>query len=306
MDCRRSFAAFLIALASLGATASKEFPIREARWIAPERRLAALTTISSECFDPDAAKDRQSAEIGRIAFRAPLLLGGQASRAGLSCASCHRNGRGNPDFQFPGLSGPPGTADVTSSLMSKSRGDGQFNPKPIPDLARDAPKVSHDTRREDLRRFIRGLVVEEFDGPEPPAALLDGLTSYVRALRVAACPVADTRPITFQNDWEFVTASLSRALASDRTGDRATAAMLFSASRSLLGTMSERFSGRADKPIIALSRAIAAHISGPDADARLMLNADALGKQLRQMERQSLYNPDKLARALGSTRVEKF
>lgn len=298
MDFRRSLSAFLIALASLGATASKEFPIREARWIAPERRLAALTTISNECFDPDAAKDRQSAEIGRIAFRAPLLLGGQASRAGLSCASCHRNGRGNPDFLFPRLSGPAGTADVTSSLMSKSRGDGQFNPKPIPDLARDIPKISRDPRRDDLRRFIRGLIVEEFDGPEPTPDVLKGLTDYVRALGVAACPAANMRPVTFQDDWEIVTASLARALASDRTGDRATAAMLFSASRSLLGTMSERFSGRADKSIIALSRAIAAHISGPDADARLMLNADALGNRLRVMERQSLYNPDKLALAL--------
>ncbi|MGF7473737.1 hypothetical protein WFJ45_23635, partial [Salmonella enterica subsp. enterica serovar Minnesota] len=73
-----------------------------------------------------------SARIGRAAFNSPLLLGGQAARAGLSCASCHRNGRGNPDFHFPGISGAPGTADVTASLLSSHRGDGQFNPKPIP------------------------------------------------------------------------------------------------------------------------------------------------------------------------------
>ena len=93
------------------------------------------------------------------------------------------------DFHFPGISGAPGTADVTASLMSSHRGDGIFNPRPIPDLAGDPArlKVSRDPRREDLKRFIHGLVTQEFDGPEPSAAVLDGLTNYVRSLSARAC-----------------------------------------------------------------------------------------------------------------------
>ena len=55
---------------------------------------------------------------GALLFESPTLLGGQAAKAGLSCAACHRNGRGNPVFVFPGISGPPGTADVTHGLFS--------------------------------------------------------------------------------------------------------------------------------------------------------------------------------------------
>nr|QQZ49991.1 hypothetical protein JKL49_25640 [Phenylobacterium glaciei] len=61
--------------------------------------------------------------------------GGQAARAGVACETCHRSGRSNPDFLFPGVSGPPGSADVTSSLFSSHRGDGIDDPVPIPDLS---------------------------------------------------------------------------------------------------------------------------------------------------------------------------
>jgi hypothetical protein len=141
MDPGRALARFLNALPLallLGAAADGPgVPIREARWLAPGAVYQGLTREPSECFArPTDPAERRRAEIGRAAFRTPLLLGGQAARAGLSCASCHRNGRGNPDFLFPGLSGPPGTADITASLMSSHRGDGRFNPKPIPTYLR--------------------------------------------------------------------------------------------------------------------------------------------------------------------------
>ena len=120
--------------------------------------------------------ERARIEVGRAAFRTPLLLGGQAARLGLSCESCHANGRGNPAFRFPGLSGAPGTADVTAPLMSARRGDEVFDPRPIPDLA--APgKVARVRGDPALGAFVRGLIVEEFDGREPPPAVLDGLVA---------------------------------------------------------------------------------------------------------------------------------
>ena len=80
-------------------------PIREMHWLAAGVPIERIDRLPPECFAlPRDAKERRSAEIGRVAFRAPLLLGGQAARGGLSCASCLRNGPGNPDFHFPGIS----------------------------------------------------------------------------------------------------------------------------------------------------------------------------------------------------------
>ena len=138
MDHDRARQGVLIFAAAglLAAAAPADPPIRAERWLAPAARLTALTREPAECLArPGSVSAAKSIAIGRTAFRAPLLLGGQAARAGLSCSSCHRNGRGNPDFLFPGISGAPGTADVTASLLSSHRGDGIFNPRPIPDLA---------------------------------------------------------------------------------------------------------------------------------------------------------------------------
>jgi hypothetical protein len=97
----------------IGAATPADLPLRDARWLAAPDLAADLTHQPAECRSPSLdAGLRRSEEIGRIAFRAPLLLGGQAARAGLSCATCHRNGRTNPHFHFPGLSGDAGTADV--------------------------------------------------------------------------------------------------------------------------------------------------------------------------------------------------
>src|SRR5687767_3392053 len=183
----------------------------------------------------------ESARIGRVAFQAPLLFGGQAARAGLSCASCHRNGRDNPVFHFPGISGAPGTADVTASLLSSHRGDGKSNPKKIPDLADPAQqKISRDPRSDDLRKFIRGLIVEEFDGPEPPRAVLQGLVDYIRFMDFGECGKGGA--ITLRSAVADVEAAVRLAEEQAVAGDQATARVLLGAARSMLGRINERFS----------------------------------------------------------------
>src|SRR5207237_7778539 len=108
------------AAASVVLAADAGPPIRAMRWVpAGADPARAFATQPTECLrvpkDPDAAL---AVEVGRAAFRTPVLLGGQAARAGITCETCHRSGRANPDFQFPGASGDPGTADVTLSLFS--------------------------------------------------------------------------------------------------------------------------------------------------------------------------------------------
>jgi hypothetical protein len=240
MDHRWPRAAILILIAATGPT----LPLREAQWTAADKRVEAMTTRPVECLTlPQGSAALSQVTIGRAAFRTPTLLGGQAARAGLSCASCHVNGRGNPNFVFPGLSGAAGTADVTSSIMSKKRGDGLLNPKPIPDLVSDIAKVSRDPASPVLRAFIRGLVVEEFDGPEPSAATLDGLAAYVRALSPAACSTTDVVPVTLQTELNLVADATEAAVKVWAGEDEKTARFLIASARAALGRIDERYAG---------------------------------------------------------------
>lgn len=310
MDHRRAITTLLIGLVSVGAAASAPLPLREAAWIAPDSRVAALTLQPAVCTKrPVSEADLGRARTGHVAFNAPLLLGGQAARAGLSCASCHQNGRGNPHFLFPGLSGAAGTADVTSSLMSKHRGDGVFNPKPIPDLAMTPPKINRDPAKRDLETFIRGLIVEEFDGPEPSAATLAGLAAYVR-LQVADSCEGKGAPVTLAQDVGLLANAVMAAKSAVEQRDADTARLLLSSARSALGRIHERYAG----PALASDRAA---IKKWDAELAIMqsgivdgattaqdlrdwmdLSLGAIRTQLPGGEAKSLYNPARLKKAL--------
>ena len=317
MDQHRARQAILIlavAGGSLAAAAPADPPLRAARWLAPAARLTALTREPAECLArPESAAAARSIAIGRAAFRAPLLLGGQAARAGLSCSSCHRNGRGNPDFLFPGISGAPGTADVTASLLSSHRGDGIFNPKPIPDLAGPvgARKVSRDHGDPALGTFITGLITLEFDGPQPPPRVLAGVADYVRALSPAACSGDATVPITLAAALADIRRALDAAEIAWRARDKAATRLLIGAARSGLGGIDERYAlpglaeprarlEEADLSLAAIQRAI-------DTDpARVALRMAAWRGTMQQWttpliagERESLFDPDLLRARLN-------
>jgi hypothetical protein len=234
----------LTALTALIAAGPAAPSLRAARWTAPDQLVEVLASEPGECLaSPVDQNETQRLALGRAAFRSPLLLGGQAARLGLSCNACHRSGRGNPSFLFPGVSGALGTADVTTSIFSSHRGDGSFNPKPIPDLSgpKAALRIDQNPASRDLPEFIRGLIVEEFDGPEPDPAVLAALSEYVRRLDPVHCgpPV----PITLAGDLAQVDASLDAALGEARSGNPATARFLVAAVRMTLGVIDERFAG---------------------------------------------------------------
>jgi len=288
--------------------------LRAARWIAPGADAAKLLSEKpAECLaKPATPALATSIEIGRAAFNTPLLLGGQAARAGIQCESCHRGGRTNWAFFFPHVSGKPGTADVTNSLFSSHRGDRIDNPKPIPDLSgpRALLKVSRDPAKPDLRNFIHGLVTEEFDGAEPPRAVMDGLAAYVRNLRPQACPPASVQPITIESVMADATRAMRAAAAATMRKDAATAILMVASARTQLGLIHERYSA----PALASERA-ALHTADldlasiqndlragdPGAALRLALwpgQAAALTKTLQAREAKSLFNPAMLAAAM--------
>jgi hypothetical protein len=317
MDRRRQAALFLtgvgVAVAGIAlAGIATQSPLHAALWLPADRQAHALAYEPRECLlrASDPLEARRIA-IGRAAFRTPLLLGGQAARAGLSCNSCHRNGRGNPDFQFPGLSGAAGTADVTSSLMSSHRGDRIDNPKPIPDLSGPPLnlKVSRDPANHALETFIHGLVVEEFDGPEPTAMTLDGLAHYVRALSPRGCPTPPEQPIRLQEYLSDARAAAQSAQVALDAHDGATARLMLASARSALGMIDERYAATTlarDRELLRESdlelAAIQDAVDNGAADASLRITA-WLAKTprwfapLARDERLSLFNGNRLLSA---------
>lgn len=303
-------ASALLALAASLAS-EPELPIRAARWLAPGADpVAALAYSPAECLAP--SRGPLEVEVGRAAFRSPLLLGGQAARAGISCESCHRSGRGNPDFLFPGLSGAPGTADVTSFLFSTHRGDDRTDPKPIPDLGgpKAALKISQAAGDPALVAFIHGLVAEEFDGPEPAPAVLSGLAAYVRALDPAACRGRPPQRLTAAGLIDDADRAVAAAEGLLQRGDPAARALVVAA-RARLALADERFAAPDLAPHRAALRAAdgrlaaaaaALQTGAPDAAAQLAAwraEAPALARRLTAAEPGSLFNPRRLAAAAG-------
>lgn len=296
MDHRRTLAALLIGFAAMAAAPAGDVPLREARWIAADQRVAALIRPLAACQRPAADTATQRlVDLGELAFRTPLLLGGQAARAGLSCNSCHVNGRDNPGFSFPGVSGAPGTADVTTSILSSHRGDGQFNPKRIPDLALDPPIVAVDADDRALKRFIRGLIVEEFDGPEPSPDTLVGLAEFVRHQGTTDC--ARRAPVLATSSDE--TLLIRKALAIAASDEHRTSLGLMAA-RAALGRLHERYVGlaREQAAIVGFDEKLAARQRGTSSEVDLEKALNQLSAMLARAETRSLYNSRRLAKAL--------
>jgi cytochrome c peroxidase len=137
-----------------------------------------------EVFRSEAAGGRKSylVNLGDLAFNAPALLGGVARQAGISCGTCHVNGAANPKFFIPGLSRHAGTFDTTGPLFNPKADNGFFDPVRIPSLrgARYLAPYGNDGRIASLRDFVRNVIVNEFAGPEPPAATLDAIVAYIQ------------------------------------------------------------------------------------------------------------------------------
>jgi hypothetical protein len=289
-------------------------PLRALRWLAPGADASvALTRRPSECLTiPANADAAYEVELGRAAFRTPLLLGGQAARAGIACETCHRGGRTNPLFDFPGVSGAPGTADVTTSVLSSHRGDGIDNPRPIPDLSgpKAALKVSQAPGDGALEPFIHGIITQEFDGNEPPPAVLKGLAEYVRALSPGACPAKETEPMTAAGGLAEARRAVLAALAALRRGDGPSAALMVEAARTQLGDIDERFAGPALTAQRQTLASTSADLGAAEADARrnspaaktaleLWLAREARWSgEVTAGESASLYDPARLALAV--------
>jgi hypothetical protein len=308
----------LVGLALVAAAPPPAPPLRAMRWLAPAADASvALTRRPTECLTiPAGSQLAYEVELGRAAFRTPLVLGGQAARAGIDCETCHRSGRNNPDFDFPGVSGAPGTADVGASVLSSHLHDAALDPRPIPNLSgpKSALTTPQDPASGALEARIREIDTREFDGPEPPPAILRGLAAYVRALSPAACPAASTEPVTAAGALADVRRTVAAGLAALDHGDGAAAAVMIEAARSQLGDIDERYPGDALAPVRSrlalasgdLAAAEASARADPDAartDLVIWLQAEpGWSGGVTAAEPASLYNPARLAAAARALR----
>lgn len=307
---RQLVAALALALAVPAAiAASEQTPfLRALLWTAPGAEFSVLAEQPRQCSRADAAIDARPETLaaGEALFNSPALLGGQAAKAELSCAACHRNGRANPHFLMPQLSGVPGTADVTNSFFGPRRGNGRFDPVAIPDLAMPG-KVSRAPDSSELARFIRDLVVEEFSGTEPSPAMLDALAAYVRT--IGACPAEGENSRRLADQLWLIDRALAGARAAG--SDAMLRRQLVAATRHQLGLIDERYASMRHaglrRDLLAASRDLA-RIGDRNADeagwrgglekwhARF---TGRLVPRLRQQEAASRYDHAELRRALG-------
>lgn len=215
--------------------------LQSLRWTQAGAEIEAITTQPAACLTFD-ARDRANVQAGIALFNTPTLLGGQAAKAGLNCASCHINGRDNPHFLLPSLSGAAGTADVTSSFFSAARGNGVHDPVIIPDLAQPG-KISRAQGDPALERFIRNLIVEEFSGIEPSPATLSALASYVRAIRPCE-DNAGAQARRLSNQLDLIEIAIEGASAMEQLGETSTAKLAIASARHQLGLIDERYSAK--------------------------------------------------------------
>jgi len=286
-------AAALVCAAAAGPSSPPS--LRDLIWTDTNTDVArALTHAPAECLSartPDA-------ELGRALFRSRTLLGGPAARVGLSCDSCHTNGRANAHFLLPELTDIAGHADVTSAWSSRVRDDGVHNPRPIPDLAGVATRTSFGADQEpSLDAFVRSVIVDEFQGAPPSEQTMRALHAYLTALDAPCAGEVRVTLASILDDARRAAATSNRA-AHD---EPATARLATLAAQDALARITERLPERAfareRRDIEALSRDLAAARGATTPAWRARF--DAVARRLLGRERATYANEATLRRALA-------
>ena len=282
-----ALASITLGLSACGAGSSR-VNLRETAWLADSGRLEALSAekyvdrdvLFAAAFNSGLATDYDSQEslsndllTGEFLFKAPLLLGGQAAKAGMSCHSCHVNGTDNPHFLFPAISGEPGTADTTHSFFSTSLGNEVFDPIAIPDLT-EAGSISHDRKSGELEAFLSTIIRGEFSGEMVAPKVIALIAGYVRALRLSGREQAEfKRARSLETDLADLQTAIDQATHRARVGESDVAALLLSSAQSQVQAIHERLHRSSHRVLrnwlIARSREMG--------DLRRRLNGDERG-----------------------------
>lgn len=284
------------ALVSCRSAAPASGPAERVWTAATEQRAFLLATEPPPCdmTRDDVAGALTSARRGELMFSNPFLLGGQAARSGLSCASCHVNGRGNPAFMLSGISGPPGTADTTHGFFGPIRDDGVFNPVPIPDLSLSENRRLNRSDPLGVATFLRAQIAEEFEGTPPSDSMLRDLAAFLAELDELACTPDRRVPLSSATDLRDAADAFraSKDLALPGNPDREGYAL---AARHALGRIHARYPGASHSDLRATLEAISRDIAS-DAPVQQIENAmETLRVRLIAAEPRSLYAQEVLS-----------
>jgi hypothetical protein len=234
----------------------------------------------------------------------------------MSCNSCHPNGHANPVFHFAGVSGGPGTADVTASVFSTRREDGKRNPVPIPTLVGAGAKQAFGTvvPASDLPSFLHAAISEEFQGASPSRAVVTGVVTYLEGLRAEGCPSERVLDLSFEAGAAELMATLDVAIETVELEDSATARLTLLSLRSVLEQIYRRFPAAVGEreALVTLSRAVAEiqidsnvpfDREGTIASLHSLRSPfETAIRALRRRQDLSFYEPDVLRSALGQER----
>jgi len=118
---------------------------------------------------------------GDMVFDSSFIFGEPARSLGISCNNCHNKSITNPQFTIAGLTKHAGGLDVSSSFFAPHANNGHFDPLDIPDLRgiRFTAPYGRNGRFASLRDFIRNVIVNEFNGPEPDPIVVDAMLAYM-------------------------------------------------------------------------------------------------------------------------------
>jgi hypothetical protein len=177
--------AIIFVLLSLASRSGNAFPLTGDQTVLPPGSDLGEESLDRprEIFHSESVGGTKSymVNLGDLAFNSNIILGGPARRAGISCGTCHVNGAGNGKLFIPGMSSRPGTFDTTGPLFNPKAHNRVRDPVRIPSLrgARFLAPYGNDGRIASLRDFVRNVIVNEFDGPEPLPAILDAIVAYI-------------------------------------------------------------------------------------------------------------------------------
>lgn len=286
--------------------------LNDLKWLHPQSDPAGF--VSRYFPDPISEEDRQTyhVELGRVAFRNSLLLGGFAAREGLTCATCHPGGQRNDAFFISGLSAEAGTIDTTTSVFSKVLGDNRFNPVAIPSLI-DVAKTAPYGQKENfstLDDFVRHVIVDEFAGEQPSAVIFEALLAYLNALDSDLSKPSE--PLRVRHSMDDLKRSLDVLEETVKRDDKQLIFFIVHGMRQDLGRVAERYRGpdclaiRTDlseaSEILRLFRVQIDANEGMAAEATLFRFRDyleGLNSRLEQFEPQSLYLESNLREQLS-------
>ena len=119
--------------------------------------------------------------LGDMVFDSSEIFGEPALSLGVSCNTCHNKGVTNPKLFIPGLSSEKGGMDVSNSFFAGHANNGLHDPLDTPDLRgiRFTAPYGRNGRFASLREFVRNVIVNEFNGPEPDPMVMDGMIAYM-------------------------------------------------------------------------------------------------------------------------------